>query len=85
MKLAKPVEQMSQEEFQKTERWLYFARMSEALAMKCHKEATVMSPDLKKIPSDGIWGKRERPTLEKRHGPDNTVDLVRVFVNRAMK
>jgi len=51
-------------QYQKTMRWEYFARMSEALAYSCTDYAAVLTPDPNNIPQDGIWAKRELPALK---------------------
>jgi len=50
--------------FQTTDRWEYFARMSEALANTCTDYAAVFTPDPKNIPQDGIWAMKELPALK---------------------
>ncbi|KAF8241422.1 hypothetical protein K440DRAFT_642771 [Wilcoxina mikolae CBS 423.85] len=47
-----------------TVRTTYFENMSRAMAKLCDKFATVMTKDIHNIPTDGIWGRVEEPTLK---------------------
>ena len=76
VKLPKPIEQMSQDEYQDTDRYRYFVQMSLALAMTCSGTATVMTPDVNNIPTNGIWALEEAPQLKANTGA-NTINTVR--------
>jgi hypothetical protein len=49
----------------KAKRKTYFRNMSRAMATMCDIFATVMSPKVKDVRMDGIWGQVEFPTLER--------------------
>ena len=61
----------------------YFTAMSEALALECGGDrAYVTTPDVDKIPTDGIWALVEYPTLTREDAvPPQKVEKVICFTN----
>jgi hypothetical protein len=57
----------------------YFENMSEAYAQLCSEYAWVMVNTLPNVNEEGIWGKIEKPTLQKTGNPGGQVDTVMAF------
>ena len=58
----------------------YFEHMSEAYASLCSEYAWVMSDTLPDVNEKGIWGKIEKPTLQRVDNIGGKVDQVSVQV-----
>ena len=59
------------------DRQKYFEHMSEAYALSCSGDVLVMADDPKNVPTTGIWGTVEFPTLKKMDtiGDINAIDI----------
>jgi hypothetical protein len=58
----------------------YFENMSEAYASLCSEYTWVMVDTLPAVNEKGIWGKIEKPTLQKTGNPGGQVDRVSFIV-----